>query len=353
MELAAPAANMYEGYTYAQFKSEFGNHRGLKLGSPLHDEHEAIFNQNLATIREHNSGGHSWKLGVNKFADMSQEELSRFLGYDKNAAREARAGRRLANYDHVAAEDVPSEVDWRDAGVVTAAKDQGGCGSCWAFSGTESIESHLAIATGELLELSPQLYVSCAPNPDSCGGTGGCQGSTMELLFNYSMTAGAVLESDYPYKGITGTCQYDESTKVATVEDYVQNGQNSYSDLVNAVATVGPVSITVDASKWFLYSSGIYDPSVFNSDLDHGVQLVGFGTDEGSDYWLVRNSWGGSWGESGYIRLAKSDDDESNCGTDSNPGDGVACAGDNDPETVCGTCGILYDTSYPVGVSLA
>jgi cathepsin L len=120
---------------------------------------------------------------------------------------------------------------------------------------------------------------------------------------------------------------------------------------MNAVATIGPMSISVDASTWHAYSSGIYNGcNQVNPEIDHAVVLVGYGSENGQNYWLVRNSWSASWGEAGYIKLHRGDDEQNTCGSDIKPLDGSACAGQTDPVWVCGTCGILYDTAYPTNV---
>ena len=120
---------------------------------------------------------------------------------------------------------------------------------------------------------------------------------------------------------------------------------------MNAVATIGPMAISVDASTWHAYSSGIYNGcNQVNPEIDHAVVLVGYGSENGQNYWLVRNSWSASWGEAGYIKLHRGDDEQNTCGLDIKPLDGSACAGQTDPVWVCGTCGILYDTAYPTNV---
>jgi cathepsin L len=120
---------------------------------------------------------------------------------------------------------------------------------------------------------------------------------------------------------------------------------------MNAVATIGPMAISVDASTWHAYSSGVYNGcNQVNPEIDHAVVLVGYGSENGQNYWLVRNSWSASWGEAGYIKLHRGDDEQNTCGLDIKPLDGSACAGQTDPVTVCGTCGILYDTAYPTNV---
>merc|ERR1719329_1224377 len=193
-------------------------------------------------------------------------------------------------------EGLPDSVDWRTkSGVMTPPKDQGGCGSCRAFSTVETLESHLAIATGEAAPvLSPQQIVSCAPNPDHCGGTGGCQGSTQPLAFNYTASAGITLASDYPYTsstGITGKCKEDKINPVAINDGVEVLETNDYTALMTAVHDKGPISISVAAGGigWQLYGGGVYSGKC-GFVVDHAVQLVGYGLDGDNLYWQVRNS---------------------------------------------------------------
>jgi len=251
---------------------------------------------------------------------------------------------------------LPPFVDWRTKGVVTPVKNQAACGSCWSFGAAEAIESHWAIKTGKLVVLSEQNILDCTQNPRHCGGTGGCGGATFELAFEAMKNqTGIAAESTYPYQSGGGQnfpCRFDkQKTPVAaTVTGYVGLPSNQYTPLMNAVANQGPISITVDASAWSLYGSGVFDGCNQGSpDLDHAVLLVGYGTDaQKGDYWLIRNSWDASWGEQGYIRLRRTAAEETRCAFDTNPGDGTACDGDPPKVWVCGTCGILYDTAYPL-----
>ena len=149
-------------------------------------------------------------------------------------------------------------------------------------------------------------------------------------------------------------------TQVVGIRSYVQLPANNYTALMHAVATVGPISISVDASPWMFYSGGIFDgmglpPLGSNgkghcgTTIDHAVQLVGYGTDGGKDYWLVRNSWGATWGEDGYIRIQRYGEGREPCGEDTSPGDGTGCAGGPSKVKVCGLCGIMSYSSYPTG----
>lgn len=340
-------------YTFEMYKEEFKEFGKQQYSTDEHQDRQQIFSANLALMREHNADpAKTWFATVNEFSDWTNQEF-----------RAHRLGSRpqwkgpASPIENVKLEDLPAEVDWRTtSGVVTPPKNQGGCGSCWAFSATETLESHLAIATGQPAPvLSPQQLVSCAPNPDECGGTGGCAGSTQPLGFNYTATAGITTEADYAYQGVTGTCQQDKIKPVAKNSGYVVLPANNYTALISAVATKGPIAISLAAGGmgWQLYGGGVFGSGAFGRcgfDMDHAVQLVGYGSDAGKDYWLVRNSWGAGWGERGYIRMSRHGEGKEPCGVDSTPQHGEACKGDTKPVTLCGLCGILSASSYPTGV---
>jgi cathepsin L len=243
-------------------------------------------------------------------------------------------------------------VDWRNVpGVLSPIKDQGQCGSCWAFSATENIESAYAIWNkANAPVLSPQNVVSCTMNPDMCGGTGGCSGATAELAFQYVSNNGIYMNSVWPYTATTGTCtKPSDQSPAVTSTGYVKLMQNNYTALLDAVV-VQPVSVSVDASTWDTYKSGVLNCTNSTLDIDHAVQLVGYGSENGQDYWIVRNSWGSSWGENGYIRLVRhSDGNPKWCWPDNTPQDGSGCINGPPSITVCGTCGIWYDSALPVG----
>jgi len=318
--------------------------------------HERIFLHRVEEINAHNANPTAmYQKGINKFTDMTKSELKAFRGYNRNMHTSMLGADNpcvAGQLTYPAA--LPASVDWRTVkpSVVSPVKDQGSCGSCWAFATAETTESMLAIATGNLTILSPQNVVSCTPNPDHCGGTGGCDGAIAELGFTYIKNNGIATEENWPYKQTTGTCNEAAHTKVATVTGCVKLAENNYTDLLTAVATLGPIAVSVDAKKWSSYSKGIYngcDVDV-DYDIDHAVQLVGYGTDSGTDYWIVRNSWGPNWGEAGYIRLLRhSDGSTSSCKQDITPSDGSGCDGGPPTVTVCGECGIWYDSSYPTG----
>jgi len=198
----------------------------------------------------------------------------------------------------------------------------------------------------------------CAPNVEHCGGVGGCEGSTAELAFEYlSGSEGMYEEFQYSYTsyyGVDEECKLSpgDTSPVATIDGYVKLPDNNYTAVMNAIAQVGPLAINVDASTWHAYAGGVFNGCDQETpDVNHVVVMVGYGEEaDGTKYWLVRNSWSPAWGEQGYIKLLRKDQQEEEvCGSDVTPTDGVECEGSEDtPVTVCGTCGAIYDSSYPL-----
>lgn len=251
-----------------------------------------VFQQNLALIEEHNSQNLSYTLGVNQFADLTSVEFEKiYLGYipreaPRNEASEEELGVPAAG-----------EIDWFAKGAVTPIKDQAQCGSCWAFSTTGSMESAVYLKKGTLLSLSEQQLVDCSGS----AGNQGCNGGLMDNAFKWIIqNKGLGSEASYPYTARDGTCKRVDS--VATITSYKDVPAKSESGLQAALATQ-PVSIAVDARKWQLYRTGVFDGCSTLIQLDHGVLAVG--VSESNGYWLVKNSWGTTWGEKGFIRLKK------------------------------------------------
>jgi len=343
---------------FEKFKSKFG-----KTYTTASEEEErfAIFKNNLKDVFHHNKMVTSYTRGVTQFSDLTSEEFtSTYLGRKKVSLPTPATKQQEAPATKV--KDLPNSVNWIEAGAITDVKNQGHCGSCWAFALTEQVESYAQIATDTLLELSAQQVTSCTPNPLQCGGSGGCMGSIENLGFNYLQLFGQVKEEDWPYvSGVTSNdedCIYDLAnlTPAVGLTGYNTLPLNDGDAVMQHIAEVGPLAIGVDATNWSSYTGGVYDGCSFdeNISINHAVQLVGYGSDFGPlgvyDYWLVRNSWGPSWGEDGYIRLLRTDQ----CGLDSTPLDGSACIGGpgSDKMTVCGMCGMYSGSSYPLGVHL-
>uniref|UniRef100_A0A061R1U8 Papain family cysteine protease containing protein n=1 Tax=Tetraselmis sp. GSL018 TaxID=582737 RepID=A0A061R1U8_9CHLO len=366
---AIPTWRELEGYSFEEYKDHFSK----QYESPKEEEvRRQAFDANMVKIRAHNQDPEkTWKMGVNRFTDRLPHELRSANGYQKSLGKSRRSSGQLslAPVDKLLASgsrlmrggkpamSLPYEVDWRQNGVVTAVKNQGQCGSCWAFAATAALESQLAIATGELYVLSVQEFVSCTPNERKCGGTGGCSGSIPQLAYEHAQSAGLMEEWAYSYvsfhgnDNFTADCPRLQAADAVTVGEVVGHYDlptNDQEALLETVAFEGPVAISVDATEWHFYEEGVFDGcNQVNPDLNHAVVLVGYGSDpKHGDYWLVRNSWSPSWGERGYIRLRR--ETTPRCGIDVTPEHGTACEGDPKEQKVCGTCGILFDNSIPI-----
>ncbi|KAG5877276.1 hypothetical protein JTB14_038312 [Gonioctena quinquepunctata] len=274
-----------------------------------------IFMENAHKVAKHNKlfamGLVSYKLGINKYADMLHHEFIQTLnGFNKtkNMLRGADMDESVT-FIRPANVELPEEVDWRQNGAVTAIKDQGHCGSCWSFSATGSLEGQHFRKSGKLVSLSEQNLVDCSKKY----GNNGCNGGLMDNAFRYIKDNGGIdTEATYPYKADDEKCHYSSKNKGATDRGFVDIESGNELDLKSAVATIGPVSVAIDAShqSFQLYSEGVYsDPQCSSTELDHGVLVVGYGTDaKGQDYWIVKNSWGTSWGQQGYIKMARNQD---------------------------------------------
>merc|ERR1712080_422280 len=345
-------------YTVSQF-SDFMTKYGKQYNTRAeYNMRLDIFRANLAKIEEHNQSGASWTMAVNKFSDLTQAEFeSGYTGYRRTP--QSGGAPAKAKSPAKSRKALPDSVDWRDKGVITPAKDQLQCGSCWAFCATEQIESYAAInsPSNELIELSAQQVTACTPNPMHCGGWGACTGAIPNLAYNYIQLFGHVTEADYPYEGGSGynlDCLYDFANKAPAVAitGYNRLTPNNQDEIMQHLAEVGPLSVAVYASTWYKYNGGVFTGCDYNEsiEINHCVQLVGYGTHPtDGDYWLVRNTWGEDWGEKGYILLQR--DQTPQCGTDFSPADGTACndSPGRDQQTVCGMCGVLYDSTWPLG----
>ena len=280
--------------------------KNWKVDSAEWEMRKEIFVERVMEIKEHNANPKkTYTMGINKFTASTKAEMKALTGAVPEMTQH-HSPKQIRKQDITmkAVSELPDSVDWREAGVMSPVKDQGHCGSCWAFSATETLESHVALSTGILFSLSPQQIASCTDNVDKCGGTGGCSGGMPQVAFDSIANAqhGITTEFEYAYNSYYGedlACkslsgESDTPTAVAEVNGYVQVAPNNYTELMNAVAQVGPVAIVLDASTFRSYEGGIFDGCDYdNIELDHAVQLVGYGEcSEHGPYWLVRNSWG-------------------------------------------------------------
>jgi cathepsin L len=296
-----------------QHWSSFKDQHGRTYNKVEEFSRRQIFEENVKRINEHNLrhdlGLTSFRLGLNRFADLSADEYKAFRATPFNATSASRHGNQVT---HVA--DLPASVDWRQKGYVTPVKDQGQCGSCWAFSTTGSLEGQHFKKTGKLVSLSEQNLVDCSGSY----GNDGCGGGLMDQAFAYIKANGGIdTEASYPYTATDGQCRFKQNSIGATLTGFVDVKQGDESDLQKSVAKNGPVSVAIDASNdsFQLYNGGVYDEENCSSTLlDHGVLAVGYGTtDDGVDFWIVKNSWGSAWGEdNGYIRMSRNKNNQ--CG---------------------------------------
>ncbi|KAL8102260.1 hypothetical protein AgCh_026949 [Apium graveolens] len=283
-----------------------------------------IFKDNLYYIIEYNSNS-TFKLGLNRFAGLSNEEYrSMLLGGGVVRERDqVEVGKSDERYKYESGDKLPEFVDWRDKGAVGSVKDQGHnfSGGSWAFSATGSVEGINHIVTGELIPLSEQELVDCDEGFKSSVGV------QIDHAFEFIVKKGGIhTVNDYPYKAVQGVCDQNvvNNSKVVTINGYGNVPQNDEYSLKKAVAHQ-PVSVSIEAgSRHFqLYKSGVFN-GICGTELDHGVVAIGYGTEDGRDYWIVRNSWGTGWGENGYMRLER-----------------------NVASTNTGKCGIAMRPSYP------
>lgn len=283
-----------------------------------HDKRFEIFKENMEKIKEHNSGDHSWTMGITQFSDMTSEE---FKDYIACGSMKHKFSASVHEAPEGWGKNATASIDWVAKGAVTPVKNQGSCGSCWAFSTTGGIEGRYFIAKGKLNSLSEQDLVDCSKQ------NSGCNGGLMDYAFEFVETNGGLCsETDYSYTARHHwRCKENGCTKLDPITSYKDVAASTSA--LESACNGGPVSVAIEADQnsFQQYTGGVLTASCGTS-LDHGVLLVGYGTDGSDDYWKVKNSWGADWGESGYIRLCR------NC--NANKGKGQ--------------CGILTSASYPM-----
>lgn len=288
-----------------KFKRHYNSHKEYKNA-------RLNLQNNLEFIQQHNANTNNlFQVDLNQFSD-SPKRLSTLLPKGMLSPHRDTSGKgELFRSQNVR---VPASVDWREKGAVSHIKDQGACGSCWSFSTTGTIEGQYALKTGHLKTFSEQNIVDCAWN-----GNQGCDGGFQHFAYQYIMENGGLeTDSAYPYIMQNGYCHYASRESNVKVKSYVKIPEGDEKALAEAVATIGPISVSIDAShpSLLFYSSGVYyEPECGNTpdDLDHAVLVVGYGTTpQGEDYWIVKNSWSTNWGDEGYVLMARNRNN--NCG---------------------------------------
>lgn len=392
--------------SFASYAEQFG--RAYAGGLAEYQERRTLFDNRAAEVFAHNRNPHRrWTAAINAFSDRSVTELARLRGWRRRGsptelARHGSAGAHNQHGSHGGHHQHESslslrqqesnvraplakQVSWAFLNSSKRHYNQGSCGSCWAIASAGVLEAHSEIAFGDNARtFSAQELVSCVQNPRHCGGDGGCEGATIELAMEWAIKHGLSEDSAVPYRADEGECRAMAAPEGASLLQIQDRGgvrrsgpaqedlslgstdaglrgmsfgmlgwerlpENHYESLQRALQD-GPVGVSVAASDWFGYGSGIFDRCDRDAVIDHAVVLQGYGEDAGDGYWLVKNSWGMDWGENGLMRLLRRQgevDEGSWCGVDRQPELGSGCDGGPSEVRVCGTCGILYDTVAP------
>lgn len=298
---------------------------------------------------------YSSEASVNHFADRTDAELQALLGYKRvRSGHRSRGPPAMPSFLSLgvarrpqSSGSLPDAVDWREGlSSRTYIREQGDCGSCWAIASAGAMEMHAELSNRSSAPIAADHLVQCVANPAECGGSGGCDGATAELAFEFAQQQGVLLQRSPGQPPLAGPCGPTGGRR-AFVGSFVRLPPNRAEPLLEALATQGPVVVSVDASDWFPYESGIYDGCSPDAVVNHAVLAVGY---ERRAY-ILRNSWGRAWGEGGHIRLLRlSGVGDGYCGVDRNPRAGIGCAKGPEEMPVCGMCGVLADSAYPVGV---
>mmetsp|Transcript_144841 Transcript_144841/g.367576 ORF Transcript_144841/g.367576 Transcript_144841/m.367576 type:complete len:434 (+) Transcript_144841:70-1371(+) len=372
----------------AHFAAFIQNHaRSYQVGSKEYETRFAAFQERLAVVNAQNARpDRLWSAAVNSLADWTPEELQSLRGYRHGAkASSSSSGVGLIGAQSAVhgldVAGLPDDFTWQ--GRLNAMKDvqdQGGCGSCWAVASSTVLRAHAELYQSDRT-FSTQQIVACTPNPQQCGGSGGCGGATAELAMDYVAKAGLVTAEDMQYTASNGKCPTEMQLNVASAEAApslrstplrvmalsdvtIQGGggakfgmtgwqklpENKAEPLLLALYKHGPVAVSVAAGDtWSMYSSGVLDACEKGAVINHAVVLTGYGKEGPHKYWQIQNSWGPGWGEGGFVRLLRHDmkEEDSYCGWDKSPEQGTACKGGPSKVWVCGSCGVLYDSVVP------
>ncbi|KAK9877089.1 hypothetical protein WA026_016832 [Henosepilachna vigintioctopunctata] len=294
-----------QAFQESQFLEEW-NEFQMKYGKSYRSPHEArkrfvIFNDNMRNISAHNvlfeRGESTYKKGINQFTDWTETEFMQFLEQGSPKALPKNSGKVFKKTEGI---ELPESIDWREKGAVRKVKNQGDCGSCWSFSTTGALEGQFSIVKNEDVSFSEQNLIDCNSVNLGCGG-----GWPVDALA-FVQENGIEKEEDYPYEQKDDQCRSDPS-KVVKISGYEEIPEGDEAALTEMVATKGPVSICLYASSNFRsYASGILkEPSCLQDTFNHAVLIVGYGSENGEDYYIVKNSWGRSYGEGGYVKLAR------------------------------------------------
>jgi len=282
------------------------NHRRIYANEEDECFRYDIWSNNYAIIQAHNNlTNRTFEMGLNQFSDLTPKEFKDRMAscvvtphsdFPSTICAQINAQPILSNKLF----DLPPEIDWRTQGAVTSIKDQGDCGSCWAFSSVAALEGYWKVTNKTLLDLSEQQLVDCSKSE----GNYGCEGGLMDQAFNYTRQKGACTQKSYPYNGTTQHCAASKCQSMIQTTGCANlwtGDVQTTEKVLQYMVTQQPVAVAVDAGSWQNYQSGVLDDSGCYFQLDHGVAVVGYS----DNYWIVKNSWGTTWGENGYIRIVR------------------------------------------------
>lgn len=330
--------------------------------SYTHGSDEYSLRQNMYEKRaieaavQNRKPGRLWTAGLNEYWDWTLAEVATLTGW-KGSLRTSTGfgGSRLQSVRKIQFLDkgnktLPVSSTWGSLQSSQHIYNQGSCGSCWAIAAA-TILGAAAELHGRPRTFSVQEMVSCVPNPRECGGQGGCSGATVELAVDWVMKHGIKQEHEVNYQAADTPCSAVPATGVSYVgttfgmQGWETLPSNQYLPLLWAIFQRGPTAVSVGTEGWLSYSSGIFNSCPADSIVNHAVVAIGYGQDGvGTKFWHLQNSWGAGWGEQGMMRLLRRDTDEHECGIDREPQMGVECKGGPSQVTVCGMCGVLYDS---------
>ncbi|XP_070840401.1 cathepsin K-like [Chaetodon trifascialis] len=308
--VALPLAFLLLGHTLSVLDREWEEwkikHRKVYENQTEIAFRRAVWEKNMQLVFRHNqeasAGKQSFTMGLNHLADMTAEEINEKLNGLK---LEESINVRNGTFKDVSGFHTPQSVDWRKTGLVSPVRNQGSCGSCWAFSSLGALEGQMKKRTGVLVPLSPQNLVDCS----SKDGNLGCRGGYISKSYRYIIRNGGVdSESFYPYEHQDQKCRYSVKGKAGYCSDFHILPRGDEKTLQAVVASVGPVAVAVNAMlpSFHLYRGGLYNvPNCNPVFVNHAVLVVGYGTEAEQDFWIVKNSWGTEWGEEGFIRIAR------------------------------------------------
>lgn len=341
---------------FDDFVAAYG--RNYRKGSDEYDQRRAIFTKHLTQVEKHNQRpDKSWTAAINEYSDWTHQEQAQLYGW-RHVGTSSNGGNLkgsdlLFGQMQVSTGRLTEKVEWQGKlNSLDNVVNQGACGSCWAVATSVMLGARYESQLNVTRSFSMQELVSCTPNPQSCGGTGGCQGATVELAMAYVTENGLVTDEDEPYVGRDQPCKssllQSKQDSKSLIASWQTLPKNKAQPLMLALLD-GPVAVSAAANGWMGYSAGVFDSCSRDTVINHAVVCTGYGRDVavGKNYWNIRNSWGADWGDHGHIRLLRHEsvkEDDEFCGTDADPGEGIECKPYPESVEVCGMCGVLYDS---------